>query len=172
MPRSQYFICADQACWEPHGPWHRPLRGPSRLSRVAMLAVSELRALGEARPVSLSLQIVWSWEVFQGSASQEAGNKRRSELINGTQDVCLGEESKCGGWARRCIFPGGIPAEKPPRGRKVCRQQKGNKWRETGTRLPKDQHFPEQGNLTLSATTAALSLGSHSFLSNRQCYFM
>lgn len=99
MPRSQYFICADRARWEPHAPWHRPLRGPSRLLRVAVLAVSELRALGEARPVSLSLslQIVWSWEVFQGSASQEAGNKRRSELINGTQGVCLGEESKSGG---------------------------------------------------------------------------
>ena len=58
-----------------------------------MLAGSGLRVPGEVWLVSLSLSLspqLWSQEVFDGSTSQEAVNKRRSEWINGLQEVCFG----------------------------------------------------------------------------------
>lgn len=57
-----------------------------------MLAVVGLRAPPGRPGRSLSAES----EVFEGSASQEAGNKRRSELINGTWELSRGEESESG----------------------------------------------------------------------------
>ena len=53
MPRSQHFILCRPSTLGALHLWDRPLLGPSRLLRAATLAVSGLRAPGEARLVSL-----------------------------------------------------------------------------------------------------------------------
>lgn len=52
-----------------------------------------------------------SRDIFKGHASQEAGNERKSELINGAQAACLGEKRESGGRPWGLVFPSGIPAD-------------------------------------------------------------
>ena len=106
MPRSQHFIWyrpsmlgapRPMGCASAGSPWH--LEGGH--------TGCGLEAPGEAWLVFVSLSgKSWSREVFkEGSVSQEAGNKCRSELRNGAWGVCFG------GWKPlEPIFPGGVTA--------------------------------------------------------------
>lgn len=90
---SLYFVQTKRA-GIPMPEGHASCRALLGLLSAAVLAGWGPRAPGEARPESVSRPLpgqVWSREVFEGSVSQEAGNKRRSGTVSGIQEVCLGD---------------------------------------------------------------------------------
>lgn len=78
------------------------------------------------------------FKVLEGSASQEAGNKRRSERIRGTGELSLGEESEMGGPCSQGAFLQRCDPRKEDLGT-------GNKRRETGAGFLGDPNFPGAG---------------------------